>query len=562
LNAIRFAPTCALLLLLPLLAACPPPPPPPEAPRAVFGDTGLQARIDGVEAQLTALGGRNDGRWGPFFLSRGQSAQVPLTLAGGSCWLVLGLAGARVGDLDLYIYDLSGRRIDGDEERDAHPVVVKCLAEEAKVVATPLVYDGAGEVFLGLYRFPQDGAPERGAIDFEEVQPLPPPGAETSAEAIARMDRTMLAEGFRPTGDREEIALEERGTIVRSRRIRQGRCLGVALVGGADATDLDLALNLGSRRVAEDRETNRDAHVGWCAESDVDVRVSASTAQGAASGTLIYYDAAPEDRVFVTPSQLPEEPTAEGLAGGPTFEQTVLALDRRMHEGGYEPLDPPVAEGVLAVGEVTMQPLQLSRGSCYEIDGLARPDGIRDLDLMLDDALGNRVAEDRSESNDPRISFCPDVSGSYALQIQAYDGSGGYEVHSYRLGAAAREIPGVAGRLASAYGRVAAELFAKGFHGVGTPDRRPAEADRQNSHPLLLQFGSCYAIVALASGDEMDIDVEVRDYLLRSISVDAGGEADARVFVCPDRTAEYFATVTVARGSGQYMLAVFESKPE
>jgi len=60
----------------------------------------------------------------------------------------------------------------------------------------------------------------------------------------------------------------------------------------------------------------------------------------------------------------------------------------------------------------------------------------------------------------------------------------------------------------------------------------------------------------------MDVDVEVRDYMMRSISVDVGGEADARVFVCPDRSAEYYATVTVANGSGQYMLAVFESKSE
>jgi hypothetical protein len=44
--------------------------------------------------------------------------------------------------------------------------------------------------------------------------------------------------------------------------------------------------------------------------------------------------------------------------------------------------------------------------------------------------------------------------------------------------------------------------------------------------------------------------------------VDNGSEADARVFVCPDRTAEYYATVTVANGTGQYMLAVFESKTE
>jgi hypothetical protein len=69
-------------------------------------------------------------------------------------------------------------------------------------------------------------------------------------------------------------------------------------------------------------------------------------------------------------------------------------------------------------------------------------------------------------------------------------------------------------------------------------------------------------VAAVASADDMDVDVEVRDYMMRSISVDVGGEPDARVYVCPDRSAQFYATVTVANGSGQYMLAVFESKTE
>ena len=208
-----------------------------------------------------------------------------------------------------------------------------------------------------------------------------------------------------------------------------------------------------------------------------------------------------------------------------------------------------------------MESLQLVRGSCYEIAGLARPGGILDLDLMMDDATGSRVAEDRLETNDPHISYCPEATGSFLLRVDAYDGGGDYVVRVFRLGAAAREIPGISGRMAAAYGLMAAEMWRKGFHPVGTPDRRPAEAGRQTPHSLDLHYGSCYAIAAVASDASMDVDVEVRDRMMRSVSADVGGESDARVFVCPDRSGQYYATVTVS-GGGQYLLTVFESKPQ
>jgi hypothetical protein len=554
------SPLFLIPFLLPL-AACPPTPPPPTVSVPVFGDLGLTARVESAEAQIAAAGGKAEGRWGPFFLNSGTQIAQPLTLEAGSCWLLLGLTGGRIGDLDLFLYALGGRRIDLDQERDAHPVVVHCPEENLQAVAVLMSYDGDGEAFLGAYRFPRESEPRRGDIDFEDVQPAAAPSAGTPEESLARMNRLMGAEGFRPLEETDPLELGGQGEVSRTHRIPAGRCLGVALVGDDGAIDLDLRMMLGTRKVAEDRETTRDAHVGYCSETEVDVRVLASSAQGAAGGTLIYYDAAPEERVFVTPSELPEEPTTEGQGGGATFEQAALDLDRRMRAGGYEPLGEPL-EGTLATGEAAAHELQLARGSCYEIHGAARPDGVRDLDLMLDDTAGNRVAEDRLETNDPQISFCPEATATYALQVQAYDGSGAYAVRIYRLGAVVRDIPGITGRLASAYGRTAAELYTKDFHPMGTPDRRPAESGRQNAHPLMLHYGSCYVVVALASAEDMDVDVEVRDYMMRSISVDVGGEPDARVFVCPDRSAEYYANVTVATGSGQYMLAVFESKSE
>lgn len=552
-----------LLGLLPLLAACPPPAVHPAASLPVPGDTGLAERLRSADGLLTSSGGALQWRTEPAFLGDGQSWARAVTLPGGSCWLFLALAGNRVGDLDLTLFDLAGRRLDMDDQRDSHPVIVRCVTGEAaeETVVSPLVYAGTGEVVVSLYRFAPDGAPQRGEIDFEDAAAPPDPTTEPPAEALERMDRLMRAEGFRPVGESEQIELSGQGETARPRRVPAGTCVGVALVGDESATDLDLRLQLGSRKVAEDRERSRDAHVTYCTEAEVDLRVYALSAQGPAAGTLVFYEARPEDRVFVTPTELPDEPQAGTAGGEQPFEQAVLELDRSLRAGGFAREGAPM-EGTLAIGEQAPQQLQLSRGNCYEIAALPRPGGIRDLDLLLDDAAGNRVAEDREESNSPRISFCPDTTATFRLSIHAYDGGGGYVAWVYRLGAATRDLPGVSGRLATSYARLAAQLFGKGFHPVGTPNQQPADDGRQDSRALRLQYGTCYVVAALASDEAMDIDLELRDYLLRNVSVDVGGEPDARVFVCPDRTAEFHATVTVARGSGQYMLVLFENKVE
>ena len=552
-----------LLGLLPWLAACPPPPVPPPAAVSAPADAGLADRLRTADGLLASAGGVFEWQTAPVFLTAGQAWARVVTLPPGSCWYFLALAGNRVGDLDLTLFDLSGRRLDVDDQRDSHPVIVHCVGGEAaeEVVVSPLAYEGTGEVVVALYRFPPEGAPARGELDFADAAPPADPSTETPEEALERMDRLMRAEGFRPLGESERLELSGQGETARPRRVPAGECLGVALVGDATAVDLDLRLQLGSRKVAEDRERARDAHVAYCTENEVDLRIYALSAQGPATGTLVFYAARPEERVFVTPSVLPDEPRAGTTEGERPFEQIVLELDRTLRAGGFTREGAPM-EGTLAIGEQAAQRLQLSRGNCYEIAALPRPGGIRDLDLLLDDGAGNRVAEDRLETNAPRISFCPDRTATYQLNVHAYDGGGGYVAWVYRLGAAARDLPGVSGRLATAYARLSAQLFGKGFHPVGTPNQHPADAGRQDSHALPLHYGSCYVVAVLGSDETMDIDVEVRDYLLRAVSVDVGREPDARVFVCPDRTAEFHATVTVARGRGQYMLVLFENKVE
>lgn len=549
--------------LLAGLVACPPPPAPVAVAVPEPADAGLVERLRAADGLVEAAGGSFEWRSAPIFLLAGQSWAQLVSLPAGSCWYFLGLAGNRVGDLDLTLFDLAGRRLDVDDQRDSHPVIVHCVegASAEEVAVSPLVYEGTGEVVVTLYRFAADAAPRRGEIDFEDAAPPPDPTSETPEEALERMDRLMLREGFRPVGESERLALSGRGEAVRPRRVAAGTCLGVALVGDPDATDLDLRIQLGSRKVAEDRDRARDAHVAYCSDNEVDVRIYAVSARGPAGGTLVFYEGRPEDRVFVTPTELPDEPRAGETGGQRSFEETALELDRALRASGFAREGTPM-EGTLALGEQAVQRLQLSRGSCYEIAALPRPGGIRDLDLLLDDDAGNRVAEDRLETNEPRISFCPDRTGVYSLLIHAYDGGGGYVAWLYRLGATTRDLPGISGRLSTAYARLASQLFGKGFRPVGTPSQQPAEPGRQDSHAVRVERGSCYVVAALASDEAMDVDLEVRDYLLRGVSVDVAGDPDARVYVCPDRTADYHATVTVARGRGQYMLVLFENKAE
>ncbi|MDI7268419.1 MAG: hypothetical protein QME96_10530, partial [Myxococcota bacterium] len=518
-----------------------------------------------AERRIAQAGGAPADRAGPYFLApAAPAARVVLDLSAGSCWLVLGLAGNRIADLDMYVHDAAGRRVGVNLERDAYPTVVLCPAGDRRVAAAVTAVNGAGEAFIGVYRFPGSEPPDASSLGLGELRGSgagAAAAAEPFEETIERMDRRMIAEGFRRSGEPEMIRFEgPRGHVMRSRSVEAGACLGVALVAAsAGNVDLDIEILVGGRKVAEDRETDRDAHVTWCADGFTDVRVKVGSYRGEAEGWMAFYEASAGERVFFTPRTLPDEPRAG--TRGTTFEQSELDIDRSLRAAGYSRHQQAI-EGMLGLGEHGRQRLQLSRGDCCEIRGLARPDGIRDLDLTLTDPDGAQVAQDRAADNAPRISYCPTRSGEHTLGIHAYDGGGGYVVHVYRMSSDMADLPGVGGRVASAYARLGAELRLRGFSPVGVPDRHPADGRTQRSHPVRLAHGRCYVVAALASGEEMDVDVEVRDYMGRAVSVDNGREPDARVFVCPVRTAPHTATVTAAGPAGAYVLAVFENKGE
>lgn len=559
---------------VPLLLAghgCVPPPPPltPAAPPA-FGDADLARRAGSIEAEIAALGGRVARRRPPFFLRHQEAVAAEIRIEPGECALIVGLATSRLADVDLSLIDVAGRRVAVDQERNARPVVVHCPSgtDGETVVAVLTSYEGTGEAYLGDHRFPASTPIAAGDLPFGEPAAAAPPPAvpgEPIEESIERADRWMTGRGYRRDGEPQPISIRVGGRASRTHRVAAGRCLGVALVGVRSPADLDLVLREGTRRLVQDRAGTREASVTWCADRDMDVRIEfeAAAAEGAVSGDPVealwtLYEAMPSEVVFETPAELPPEPSAADGRSGDTDPTTVEAA---LRAAGYE-LDGGVREGTLTLGARESHPLSLVRGACYEVLGFPQPGGIRDLDLVLAGPNGATILEDRDPNNRPRISHCPDRSGAYALQAHAYDGAGGYALRVYRLDAPIRDVPGLSGRLASQYAQTAAQFGIRGFRTIGMPETGPAAPGNRALRTLRLQRGSCYLVAAVASAEDMDLDLEIHDYRGRIVAVDVRWTPDAHAYVCPDRTAPYNATVTLDRGSGQYLLAVFESKVE
>jgi hypothetical protein len=557
-------------LLLAGNGCVPQPAPDPPLPSPSFGDADLVRRVALIESEIVARGGRVAVRHGPLFLRHQEAAAVEIRIDPGECALIVGLAAPRLVDLDLYLVAPDGRRVAADSERHAHPVVVHCPdgASGGAVVAVPLSHDGTGEVYLGDHRFPASAPIDPADLPFED----PPPAAAAPAapdepieDAIERWDRWMAGRGYRREGEVEALSLRVGGRANRTHRVDAGRCLGIALFGTRTPANLDLVLRDGTQVLAQDRSRNKEAAAVWCAARETDVRIDleATAAEGAGRGDPVEarwmaYEALPSEVVYETPSELPPEPSPGVDRPAPDDRE---ALEAALRAAGYEP-DGAVRDGTLGLGARTSHPLSLTRGVCYEIVGFPRSDGIRDLDMVLLGPTGAPILEDRDQNNRPRIAHCPDRSDTYTLQLHAYDGAGDYELQVYRLAAPISDVPGLTGRLASRYAQTAAECSGRGFRTLGTPELGPVAPGNRASRTLRLQRGSCYLVAAIASAEEMDLDLEIHDYGGRLVAVDVRWTPDAQAFVCPDRTAPYGAAVTLDRGSGQYLLAVFENKAE
>jgi hypothetical protein len=83
--------------------------------------------------------------------------------------------------------------------------------------------------------------------------------------------------------------------------------------------------------------------------------------------------------------------------------------------GGYSLTHDPFVD-VLTRGNSDYITLNLRAGTSYGIVGVC-DDDCRDLDLVLSDSRGNRVAADLDDDDNPVISIRPSRSGTYRVRV-------------------------------------------------------------------------------------------------------------------------------------------------
>jgi len=89
---------------------------------------------------------------------------VPGTVQAGFCYRIIGVGGAGVRDLDLFLYDQTGREVDHDRSPDNYPVIglarPLCIPPGMPPISAQLrirAYSGSGNIGIQMFATPFNG---------------------------------------------------------------------------------------------------------------------------------------------------------------------------------------------------------------------------------------------------------------------------------------------------------------------------------------------------------------------------------------------------------------------
>jgi hypothetical protein len=110
-------------------------------------------------------------------------------------------------------------------------------------------------------------------------------------------------------------------------------------------------------------------------------------------------------------------------ASGESPQAIILAqlqqAQSALAQQGFQMVGQPYSGG-LAQGETWNVPTQLYAGYDYRVIGVCDRD-CADLDLVLFDASGAPITQDRTTTSQPIVGVQPGYTGMYTLQVQMYN---------------------------------------------------------------------------------------------------------------------------------------------
>jgi hypothetical protein len=458
----------------------------------VLGASGVGAQTAGsdvLQQRLTQLageyaqGGTLVGSNRSGSLAESQEKRIGLHLEAGKCYVFIGVGDGELADLDMAL-ESDGQRLGEDTQPDNYPVVRACSPVAVRVEIVLTATRGAGAFLLGQYDVPPTG------------DALAAAQAAVPSDALTARLQAMAAEkapGAAIEGELFRGRLIEDEVTALSRPLRGSTCYTFLAFGGDGASDLNLAVSVGSQSAGEDRSPGVEAVVAdFCPSQDVTATVRLSMVRGGGDVVFAMYAKA-----------------ATGAMTDVSLIDTAM-LTRRLAERaatgatGMNPAQSPQF-GSLREGRSANVMFNVQAGKCYRAVAVGEP-GITNLDLSFF-VNGEPVAEDVDPAVTAVVGTCATADGAARVDVWAVTGNGGYAVGVY-----SGEQPAAATTTASTNPLftlldAAAVTLAAGATRAADPFTGSLAIAGTQQYDVTLQAGKCYAFVGISDAGNLDLEV-------------------------------------------------------
>lgn len=387
-------------------------------------DDPLAACIDDALGVLRAQGGTPVGEPVVGFLAEGEKAAHVFELPDEGCVGFLVAGHGRVQDIDLHMHTATGIELGRDDSSDPFAYQRYCGAKGLRLAITVQMYKGRGEYRLAALTRAPPVLPDlnrkvggcfasiAGKVEPPlDVGPEPPHGSiETT---LASIERELSPLGYLPFAPDQKGSLLSGHTTHRTIVLEKDRCYAIAAAGGPTVGDLDLIVRGAARgSTVQDVSPRREGIVKLCTDTGGLHHVLVRMHAGMGEWALRFY-------VLEEPSDVGED-RLEGIA-----RLGYAEMARRIEARGMKTSS--LGWGFVAPGFDLGRPVELEGGRCYAFGAIGAEElSAADLDLVLVDETGARVAWDLGFGADPLVFHCPERSGAYRVIGRVWGGRGRY----------------------------------------------------------------------------------------------------------------------------------------
>jgi hypothetical protein len=263
-----------------------------------------------------------------------------------------------------------------------------------------------------------------------------------------------------------------------------------------------------------------------------------------------------------------------------------LAQRAATQAAGQEAVGAPIG-GFLGSRQSVQQYVTMQAGRCYTILGVSGQ-GVNDLDLVLYNPNGKRVASDIGFDPTPAIRHCAEWPGAYKLEATVKRGGGEVAVQVFAAGGAAAATPppqasgdGMpppdpslqpkaqppAG--GSAAGNDAlnshidgeAKSLAPGARRVGEFFAGFGDKGQRSDWYVPLEAGQCYTFIAAGAAGVQFLSQYLWDPSGKRVSDNKSKTAQSVMGFCAGMPGPYHLQAKVEKGGGEYHVGVYAKKP-